>query len=246
MKSYNFENAITKDMAQFLEWFCKNTTNKIFHRMDTLGIGESEGSSGALRKSIHAVIYNNAGGDDFLVRYYYLNYGRFIEMGLGHNRGSDNDLISREGKHRKVEGVKVRNAVVPQIRSWNDPPLDISFQGRTDSGIEVGAVGKDRHGNPVSRSVHHKAKPFLMHSIYAEMNRISYRMSERLAYHGVINLMHGLVGVFDDDGSKTAGDYVRLAQMLDRPWLMSQAWKESFTFNIDDHLKMSAQDNFKI
>lgn len=220
----NFEKTTNKDMQVFLNWFVQNTTDKIFARMERLNIGDT----GALRNSIRGVVYSNAGGNDWLVKFYYLNYGRFLEFGLGHNRGSDADL----GR----EGVKIGNVKVPAITSWQYDALSPTFQGQTNAGVPVGktGLGPSRKGGkrtlePRDRAKYHKAKPFLFNSIRAEMKRISFRMAEQIAYHGAICMTYGIVGAFDGE-LKNDVNYGLLAQQMDKA-IPKQGWTATMAFD---------------
>lgn len=228
----DWDNVESKELLQYLDWFCKNTTNKIFHRMDTLNVGKS----GALRNSIRSIVYNNAGGNGAMVRFYYLAYGRFIEMALGHNRNSDRDLVSRDSNgNRVVEGVKIRNRKVPAMTSWDTPPINVTFQGQTDSGISVGTTGKNSMGARVDRSLYHKAKPFLMSSINAEMNRISVRIAEKIAFFGSIQLTQAVVGIFKGELEKDK-DYAMLVEQSEQPWLERNGWYAEHNYNVQAYI----------
>lgn len=224
----DWDNVESKELLTYLDWFCKNTTNKIFRRMETLKIGKS----GALRNSIRSIVYSNAGGNGAMVRFYYLSYGRFVEMALGHNRGSDKDLISHDATGEKViEGVKIRNRDVPAMSTWDTPALNVKFQGKTDSGISIGTTGLNGHGAKVDRTRYHKAKPFLMSSIKAEMNRISIRLAEKIAYFGAIQLTEAVVNVFREE-LQNDKDYALLQEQAEQPWLMRNGWEEEHNYNV--------------
>lgn len=227
----DWDETCSKEMLTYLDWFCRNTTDKIFRRMDQLKID----STGALRNSIRSTVYNNAAGNGALVRFYYFAYGRFIEMALGHNRGSDRDLVSID-KHgdRKVEGIKVRNRTVPEMQSWDTNAIDVSFHGTTDMGAKVSKTGVGSHGK-VDRRLYHKARPFLMSSINAEMRRISIRLAERLAYFGSIQLSQAVVGVFKED-LKDGVDYSMIAENMEKPWLFDNGWDVEHTYNVKAYI----------
>lgn len=185
------------ESRQLITYFMKNTTEKIFRRMSQMDI-----HSPTIRNSIHAVVYNNAGGDDALVRFYYLNVARFIELGVGHNFMSDADL----GR----EGVKVVNlGDIPALKSGTYAPLDIKFQGTTDGRngkkpVPVGPMGAryDKATGqrvPVPRGEHHKARPFLLNTIRLEMRRIAERLATQMAYTHTVYMLRGLTGTLSLD-----------------------------------------------
>lgn len=86
-------NTLGQAEQQILFYFCKDTTERIMMNIARLGIGECKGATGALRKSIHSVVYNNARGDEAMIRFYYLNYAAFVETATGKYYGVD-----RKGK----------------------------------------------------------------------------------------------------------------------------------------------------
>lgn len=169
---------ITKEQKTFIGYFVQNTTEKIFRRIGRLGVSHS------IAKDIHAVIYNNAGGNMPLVRFYYTNIARFIELGVGRSFMSDMDLGG--------EGVKAVNVNIPEITSNDYGPLQPSFHGTTNRGIAVTARGRGRAGNDVDRSKYHKARPFFMNTIKQEVRRISERMATQLAYTHTFYISKGL------------------------------------------------------
>lgn len=174
----------SREMTQFMEFFVKNTTQKIFRRMAVMDV-----NSPTIKNSIHGIIYNNSNGDMRLVRFYYLNIARFIEMGLGHNFQSDYDL----GR----EGVKVRNADAPAFTSGNVGPLEQKLYGFTDSGRPISDKGKVRDKRTgqireVNRKQYHLAKPFLMSSIRSEVKRMAERIATQFCYTHTVYLSRGL------------------------------------------------------
>lgn len=174
-------NAVwSREMTQFMEFFVKNTTEKIFRRMDLMGV-----KSSTIRSTIQGVVYNNAGGDMRLVRFYYLNLARFVELGVGHSFMSDADL----GR----EGVKARNVNIPELSKGNYAPLTPTMQGRTDAGVNVAQPGRGRAGKNVDRAQYHKARPFLMNTIRQETKRIAERMAVQLAYTTTMYISKGVV-----------------------------------------------------
>lgn len=170
------------ESRQLITYFMKNTTEKIFRRMNLMGV-----KSKSVRNSIHAVVYNNAGGDEALVRFYYLNVARFIELGVGRFREVDWDL--------QGEGVKAINVNIPQLQPGNYSPLTPSFHGTTNKGISVGPTGRNRAGQPVDRSKRHKARPFLMNTIRQEMKRTAERLATQMAYTHTVYMVKGLTGM---------------------------------------------------
>lgn len=192
--------AWSAELNQFMEYFVRDTTAKIFRRMNMMDI-----HSAKLRQSIHGVVYNNAGGNSALVRFYYLNFARFIEMGLG-RYASDYDLGG--------EGIKVRNADAQELTSGSYGPVDIRFHDSTDQGIKIGRMGKDRRGKPVDRGKYHKARPFLMNTIRQETRRISERLAVQLGYTHALFISRGLT--------------VTLADLdADKQWLKNMQYMET-------------------
>lgn len=173
---------LTPESRQLITYFMKNTTEKIFRHMNLMGV-----KSQSVRNSIHAVVYNNAGGNDALVRFYYLNVARFIELDVGRFCEVDWDL--------QGEGVKAINVDISELKSGNYSPLTPSFHGTTNKGIAVGPTGRNRAGKPVDRTKRHQARPFLMNTIRQEMRRTAERLATQMAYTHTVYMVKGLTGM---------------------------------------------------
>lgn len=66
-----------------IHYFAKDTTENILRNMTDFQISPKRSDrnySGSLERSIHWTIVNNAGGNAWLVEFYYLFYGRYLEM----------------------------------------------------------------------------------------------------------------------------------------------------------------------
>ena len=169
---------LTAESRRLIDYFVQDTTDKIFYRMSKMDI-----HSPALKHSIRAVVYNNAGGDSAMVRFYWLNFGRFLELGVG-RYSSDYDLGG--------EGVKVRNIDIPELtRSYE--PLSPEFKDTTDRGIKVGDTGRNKYGKPVEREKFHRARPFFTNTIRQHTKRIAERLAIQQGYTHTVRLMQGII-----------------------------------------------------
>lgn len=177
MNAWDFMESgqLTDESRQLLTYFMKNTTEKIFRRMNLMSV-----RSQSVRNSIHAVVYNNAGGNAALVRFYYINVARFIELGVG-KFASDYDL-------GRGVGVKVTNVDIPQLRKGNYSPLTPTFQG-------ISATGRNKVGDPIPRDKYHKARPFFLNTIRMEMRRTAERLATQCAFTHTAYLIKGMSGI---------------------------------------------------
>lgn len=179
-----------KEMTRLVMYFMQNTTDRIFRRMNELGI-----YSPSIRNAIRGVVYNNAAGQMPLVRFYYTNIARFIELGVGRYREVDFDLGG--------EGIKVRNIThTDQITSGPAQPLEQTFGGTTNKGIAVERYAtRKKDGRRVDRSEKHKAKPFFMNSIKLEVKKIAERLACELAYTETLYISRGLTATLEQENA---------------------------------------------
>lgn len=92
-----------------IHYFAVDTTEKILRNMKVMQVSPKRSDrnyTGSLERSIHWTIVSNAGGDMALVEFYYLFYGRYVEMaasgwltkGWGHvGKGDVPEMTSKSG-----------------------------------------------------------------------------------------------------------------------------------------------------
>lgn len=190
----NWQDTMTDEVRQYLHWFCQNTTEKILRNINRLAIGRCEDSTGELARSIHGIVYNNAGGKDAFVRFYYQNYAPYLEYGLGAYYGVDAALA--EGDKRK--GVKdIHVHPVTAISS-------AGFSGirTTMHGIPQTYTKSD--GTTADRGEVHKARPFLHSEIRIQLRRIQERLVTACAYTATAYLVQGVCRSMSSDKEHAA------------------------------------------
>lgn len=85
LEQFDINNDYVKER---LHWFAVDTTEKILKNMQEMAVYPfrdvpdqyADKYTGRLERSIHWTIVNNAGGDSSLVEFYYMCYGRFLEL----------------------------------------------------------------------------------------------------------------------------------------------------------------------
>lgn len=180
-------NEITDEVKTFLHYFAQDTTARLLHNVAKLDLRDS----GALRASIQATVYNNAGGNDALVRFYYLNYGRYLQHALGAYFYVDDDLNTyRKRKLKngtsvtiagsgKRHGVKRQNVDVPEMTEMVKLKPNIS-------GLPKNA----------DRERTHYASPWLDSEIRLHTKAIQRRLSLQLGFTASAYLLHGFLRAF--------------------------------------------------
>ena len=166
-------NPITPEVETLLHYFAKDTTQRILHNISKLDIKHS----GALMSSISSTVYKNAGGNDMLVRFYYLNYARYLQHALGAYFAVDADLEVKKGKR---QGVKRRNVEVPEMTSMENLKPSIS-----------GLPARVMKGK--TREDYHKAKPFLDSEIRLHLRSTQRRLAVLCGFTASAYILHGFV-----------------------------------------------------
>lgn len=85
MESFDMMDERTQKL---LHYFAIDTTKKILKNFQLLEISspyhpKKKPFTGNLYRSIYWQVQNNAGGNQTAVRFYFLNYARYLEMGVG-------------------------------------------------------------------------------------------------------------------------------------------------------------------
>ena len=71
------------NIALTVEAWAKITVEKWIKKMDALGVGNSEGSTGAIKNSFLSTVYNEAQGDPSRIEFVFAYYGKMIDYGVG-------------------------------------------------------------------------------------------------------------------------------------------------------------------
>lgn len=174
----NLANVVDKDTMRLLHYFAQNTTDRIFAHISRLRIHDT----GALESSIRATVWNMAGGNSALVRFYFLSYAPYVEQAVGKYYGIDADL-------GPDTGVKSANISAPQIKS----PSYTSMYGQMNGIPQRTATGRDR-------GEVHRPRPFLMSEIRYQLRSIQWRLLRELGYTASAHIIHDICDMFDPSG----------------------------------------------
>ena len=103
-------DALDKDVRQNLIWFCENTIDRILYNFKQLHISPynpnlRNSGDGELMRSIHWTVSNSAGGNKALVSFFYLNYGRYVELATGYEL-STHITWNNPGKLPSMQGME--------------------------------------------------------------------------------------------------------------------------------------------
>ena len=146
----DLQRQFSLETVRMLRFFVTNTIDGIFRHIERLKIK----NTGALKDSIKATIHTNAGGNEALVRFFYLNYGDCVEQAVGKYYGVDVDL--GEGT-----GVKSRNIQAPEITGVGYGAMTPSFSGIPETPARVRT---------------HRPRPFLRSEIRHQVDYISQKL----------------------------------------------------------------------
>lgn len=155
----DLQRQFSLETVRMLRFFVTNTIDGIFRHIERLKIKDT----GALKDSIKATIHTNAGGNEALVRFFYLDYGDCVEQAVGKYYGVDVDL--GEGT-----GVKSRNIQAPEITGVGYGAMTPSF-----SGISETIQAKGKHEGEF-RGKYHRPRPFLRSEIRHQVDYISQKL----------------------------------------------------------------------
>lgn len=77
----------SKKIRKILYYFMLDTHNKLMANMSEMSISPHNPNAtwpdqGVMERSIHETIVNNSGGNSALVRFFYVNYAKFVEIGV--------------------------------------------------------------------------------------------------------------------------------------------------------------------
>lgn len=174
-KRIDLKRQFTAEEYLILHYFVVDTVDKIFQHIERLKIKRT----GALKDSIKALVHTNAGGNEALVEFFYLNYGDCVEQAVGKYYGVDNDL-------GESVGVRSENIKAPEIQGVGYGSMSASF-----SNVPVNA----------RREQTHRPRPFLRSEIRRQVDRISLKLMREA---GMLIDIHiaGLIG--DEIGGEIA------------------------------------------
>ena len=226
------QNVLGKEEMRLLHFFARDTTERILYNISRLNIR----SSGALERSIHAVVYNNARGNDAFISFYYMNYAVYLEYALGSYYKVDDDL-TRNGKRH---GVRYRNVKpVPAISGTNFSP--ISTDVRNIKGIN------ERRGEK------HRAKPIIGSEIRLHLKSTQKRLAMLLGFTATAYLTKDIVSLFSgiqsasdrafaESGKIYAEKYDTSDRMFNAIHEAQKAWLQArgYLVNMDDEFGLSA------